>query len=383
MNWPQFLPFGPRKLLFVGLLLKYPAFSDFYVYMKRVLLHSAFWLVYLLQDTVLEIYWVGPALKNVPENAQYWMALKAAIAVLIPKLLFSYFIIYVVIPAILNESKRLVPIILQVMAAIIATLVIYRLAFVYYINPVVYEGMMKPHGFFNPLSVLLAVMDIGFVSGVAIALKLLRIQLTTREREKNLVKEKLEADLKFLRHQTNPHFLFNTLNNIYALARKKSEHTAEVVMRLSKLMRFILYESKNDLISMADELKILDDYLELEKIRYQRLTIQCQKDIDDSTQKIAPLLLLPFLENAFKHGAGESRFDSFIHIGVKLHKGQLNFTIENTKENSTEEIRDNIGLRNVRRQLELMYKDYDLQLQNKPHIFSVQLSINLNSYAKV
>jgi sensor histidine kinase YesM len=351
--------------------------------MKRVLLHSTFWLVYLLQDTVLEIYWVGPALKNVPDDAQFGMALKAAIAVLIPKLLFSYFIIYAVIPAILNESRRLAQGMLQVTAAIIITLVIYRLAFVYYINPVVYEGMLKSHGFFNPLSMLLAVMDIGFVSGVAIALKLLRIQLTAREREKNLVKEKLEAELKFLRHQTNPHFLFNTLNNIYALARKKSEHTAEVVMRLSKLLRFILYESKNDLITMADELKILDDYLELEKIRYQRLTIQCQKDIDDNTQKIAPLLLLPFVENAFKHGAGESRFDSFIHIGVKLYKGQLNFTIENTKENGTQEIKDNIGLRNVRRQLELMYKDYDLQLQNKPHIFSVHLSINLNSYAKV
>lgn len=352
--------------------------------MKRVLLHSVFWLVYLLQDTVLEIFWVGPALKNVPEDVQFWMALKAAVAVLIPKLLFSYFIIYVVIREILHESKRQVWIILQAIAAMAVTLVIYRMVFVYYVNPVVYAGMLKSYGLFSVLSILLAVMDIGFVSGVAIAMKLLRIQLSAREREKNLVKEKLEAELKFLRHQTNPHFLFNTLNNIYALARKQSDRTAEVVMRLSKLLRFILYESKNDLITMADELKILDDYLELEKMRYERLTIHFQKDIDDSLQKIAPLLLLPFLENAFKHGASESRFDSFIHISIKLQRGVLTFNIENTKESdTTQEIRDNIGLRNVRRQLELMYKDYDLQLQNQPHIFSVHLSINLNSYAKV
>jgi LytS/YehU family sensor histidine kinase len=227
-------------------------------------------------------------------------------------------------------------------------------------------------------------MDIGFVSGVAIILKLLQIQLAAREREKNLIKEKLEAELKFLRHQTNPHFLFNTLNNIYALARKRSEHTAEVVMRLSKLLRFILYGSKSNLITIADELKVLDDYIELEKMRYDRLTIHFDREIDESTQQIAPLLLLPFVENAFKHGASESRFDSFIRMQVQLQKGVLIFNIENTKEtNTTEEIRDNIGLRNVRRQLELMYKEYDLQLKNEPTIFSVRLFINLTSYAQV
>jgi len=352
--------------------------------MKRVLLHSAFWLVYLLQDTVLELVWVAPALKNIPENVQFWMAVKAAIAALLPKLLITYFILYVAIKKIIHGQPKLFWIILQVIAASIITIILYRITFVYYINPVIFKGVLKNRPLFDLLGVLLAVMDIGFVTGVAIAMKLLRIQLTTREREKNLVKEKLEAELKFLRHQTNPHFLFNTLNNIYALARKRSEHTAEVVMRLSKLLRFILYESKSDLITIADELKILDDYIELEKMRYDRLTIHFQRDIDDSLNKIAPLLLLPFVENAFKHGASESRFDSFIRIQVQLQQGRLTFNIENTKENhTTEEIRDNIGLCNVRRQLELMYRDYDLQLQNEPHIFSVRLYINLTSYAQV
>lgn len=352
--------------------------------MKRVLLHSAFWIVYLLQDAVLEFFWVGPALKNIPDNVQFGMALHAAIAAVLPKLLLTYFILYVAIKEFLKENQRLVWITIRVVVAVIITLIFYRIIFVYYINPVIYTGMLKSRSVFHLLGVLLAVMDIGFVTGVAITLKLLRIQLAAREREKNLIKEKLEAELKFLRHQTNPHFLFNTLNNIYALARKKSEHTAEVVMRLSKLLRFMLYESKSDLITVADELKILDDYLELEKMRYQRLTIQFQKDIDNSTQRMAPLLLLPFVENAFKHGAGESRFDSYIHMRVTLQQGVLTFNIENTKENDTApEIKDNIGFRNVRRQLELMYSQYDLQLKNEPNIFSVHLSINLNSYAKV
>ena len=352
--------------------------------MKRVLLHSILWLVYLLQDTVLEVEWVGPALKNIPDNVQFWMALKAAIAAWLPKLLFTYFVLYVAIKQILAGRIKLHWIILQVIVAAIITIVLYRMVFVYYITPVIYSNMLTNRPLFHVLGILLAVMDIGFVSGVAITLKLLRIQLKTREREKNLVKEKLEAELKFLRHQTNPHFLFNTLNNIYALARKRSEHTAEVVLRLSKLLRFILYESKSNSITMADELKVLDDYIELEKMRYERLTIHFQRDIDDSKQKIAPLLLLPFVENAFKHGASESRFDSFISIQVKLQQGRLTFTIENTKESNTiEEIRDNIGLCNVRRQLELMYKEYDLQLTNEPHIFSVRLYINLTSYAQV
>jgi two-component system LytT family sensor kinase len=352
--------------------------------MKRVLLHSTFWLVYLLQDTVLELVWMEPALKNVPDDVQFQLAFKAAIAALVPKLLLTYFVLYVSVRQILKGNVKLIWTILQVSAAIIITIILYRLVFVYYINPVIYNGVLTKRPLFHLLGTLLAIMDIGFVSGVAITLKLLRIQLSAREREKNLIKEKLEAELKFLRHQTNPHFLFNTLNNIYALARKRSELTAEVVLRLSKLLRFMLYESKTDLITVADELKILDDYIELEKMRYDRLTIHFQRDIDESTQKIAPLLLLPFVENAFKHGASESRFDSFIRIQVKLQLGRLTFTIENTKENHiSEEIRDNIGLCNVRRQLELMYREYDLQLQNEPHIFSVRLYINLTSYAQV
>lgn len=352
--------------------------------MKRWLLHCAFWLVYLLQDTVLEFVWVGPVLKNIPENVQLWMAFKAAIAAVIPKLLFTYFALYIAIKQIINGRVKLHWIILQVVIAAIITILLYRVVFVYYINPVVYMGVLKERPVLHVLGVLLAVMDIGFVSGIAIALKLLRIQLSAREREKNLIREKLEAELKFLRHQINPHFLFNTLNNIYALARKRSEHTAEVVMRLSKLLRFILYGSKNDLITIADELRVLDDYIVLEKIRYDRLTIQFQRDIDEPSNKIAPLLLLPFVENAFKHGASESRFDSFIRIQVQLQKGRLTFSIENTRENNTaEEIRDNIGLQNIRRQLELMYGEYDLQLKNGPHNFSVRLYINLNSYAQV
>ncbi len=378
---PLALSFRPQPL---ALSLELSALSCNLGSMKRLLMHGAFWLVYLLQDTVLQLVWVAPALKNIPEYVQVRMAFEAAIAALMPKLLFTYFILYVAVPKIVQGTVKLAAIICQVAIAFLVTVVLYRLIFAYYINPIIYSGVLKTRSLFHVLNLLLAVMDIGFVSGVAITLKLLRIQLAAREREKNLVREKLEAELKFLRHQTNPHFLFNTLNNIYALARKRSAATAEVVMRLSKLLRFMLYESKRNLITIADELKILDDYIALEKMRYERLTIHFQRDIDDETRKIAPLLLLPFVENAFKHGASESRFDSFIRMQVQLQQGRLTFSVENTKENDfTGNITENIGLHNVRRQLELMYPDHDLQLQNEATTFSVRLSINLTSYAQV
>jgi LytS/YehU family sensor histidine kinase len=216
-------------------------------------------------------------------------------------------------------------------------------------------------------------------------IKQIRIQLNAKETKKNLIREKLEAELKFLRNQTNPHFLFNTLNNIYALARKKSDQTPEVVMKLSKILRFMLYETKKSYINIGDEIKMLDDYIELEKIRYNgRLIIHFLKEVDNDSQPISPLLLLPFVENAFKHGASESRFESSIFIELKLQDSMLWFNIENTKESvENDDVTENIGLSNVKRQLELMYNDYHILVKNKTAFFKVDLRINLNSHAKI
>jgi two-component system, LytTR family, sensor kinase len=156
-------------------------------------------------------------------------------------------------------------------------------------------------------------------------------------------------------------------------------------MKLSKLLRFMLYETKKSSIKIGDEIKMLDDYIELEKIRYNgRLTIDFLREIDDETEQIAPLLLLPFVENAFKHGASESRFESFILIDMKLNNGLLLFNIENTKETcDNQPVTENIGLSNVRRQLELMYKEYDMQVKSGESDFKVYLTINLKSHAKI
>ena len=353
--------------------------------MNRLLLHILFWVVYLLQDALLEFLWVGPALPNLPENVRFFMALQAAVAVAIPKMLFTYYLLFIVVNRILKDNSRVWLEATKAILVLAAFIILYRAIFQYVVYNGVFQEILPQRSMLAGSAVLLGLMDFGFVSGTAVTLHLLRSQLAGKEREKNLVKEKLETELKFLRNQTNPHFLFNTLNNIYVLARKKSDLTAEIVMKLSKLLRFMLYETSKPFIPICDEIRMLDDYLELEKIRYnERLTITFEKDIDNGAYPVAPLLLLPFVENAFKHGVSESRLNAFIYIDLKLQEGRLAFLIENTKENGDNHpITDNIGLGNVRRQLELMYKDYRLDVQDQDGRFKVYLTINLDSHAKI
>jgi two-component system LytT family sensor kinase len=353
--------------------------------LKRLYLHIGFWLVYLALDTAVIYLWMGPGLSKLTVGKQLMLSFVNNSISLIPKIFFTYFLLYSSMPRLLNNKTERKKAIFQLIPVLIATLLFYDALAVFFIFPFFYKGLLSPIPHFSLIGVLNSFMEIGFVSSAAAVLKQVRLQLANKEREKNLIKEKLETELKYLRNQTNPHFLFNTLNNIYALARKKSDETAEVVMKLSKLLRFMLYESKNMQIKIGDEIKMLDDFIELEKIRYnERLTISFLREIDNENEQIAPLLLIPFVENAFKHGASESRFESFIHLDMKLQNGKLDFYIENTKEQNGEKKSDeNIGLANVKRQLELLYKEHEVFIENEAAIFKVSLKINLNSYANI
>lgn len=352
--------------------------------MKRLVIHLLFWFVYLIQDTFLHFTWMGSALKNIPENEQFWMALLTALAVLPPKLLIVYYFINRGLKKILNEEKNWMPQIAEMGFILVVSIALFRMTFHFFVNPHIYN-LQVTVPLFNARNVLISVLEIGYIAGIAITLKLLRQQISSKVTEKNLVKEKLQAELRFLKNQTNPHFLFNTLNNIYVLARKKSDKTPEVVMKLSELLSFMLYESGKETIAIADEIKILEDYIDLEKIRYnEKLCVKLQKDIDDGSQPITPLILIPLIENAFKHGVSESRFKSFIHIAIKLEKGYLTFDIENSVENGkTKESDNRIGLGNIKRQLELMYKEHEVKVDDNGKSFSVHMLINLNSYGKI
>ena len=352
---------------------------------KRVLLHVAFWLVYMAEDVTLIYLWDKDRLARFSTGHQLVLHVCNSLTSLIPKLLFIYYVLYYNLPGLLNKKAERKKYIALLLLALVATTFLYRAIGVYFQGPVIYSGLIEFTPYFSGRWFFQFLMDIGCASGAAIMIKQIRLQLASKEKEANLIRDKLETELKFLRNQTNPHFLFNTLNNIYALARKKSDETADVVMKLSKILRFMLYETKHEQIRISDEIKILDDYIELEKLRYNnRLTLSFIREIDNENEPIAPLLLLPFVENAFKHGASESRFESFINLEMTLQGGILEFNIENTKEHNGKKINDeNIGLTNVRRQLELLYKEHQVSIICEDAVFKVFLTVNLRKYANL
>lgn len=195
--------------------------------------------------------------------------------------------------------------------------------------------------------------------------------------------EKQEAELNYLKSQTNPHFLFNTLNNIYALARDKSDLAPESILRLSKILRFMLYETSESFISVGQELEIISDYIALEKLRYdESLRIDFAYEVEEEKQSLPPLLLIPLVENAFKHGASETSNESFVAIHLLVKEQQLVFTVKNAVENGQEGqiVKENIGLSNLRRQLELLYTDCDLAVTQTNGVFTAVLRINLRSH---
>src|SRR5258707_12502413 len=151
-----------------------------------------------------------------------------------------------------------------------------------------------------------------------------------------LLIEKQAAELNYLKSQTNPHFLFNTLNNIYSLARDKSDLAPESILRLSKMLRYMLYETGGKYIAIEQELKIISDYIALEKLRYDdSLRINFNHDIEDMKQALPPLLLIPLLENAFKHGVSETRNQPFVDIHLSVTQRQLKLILKNFAESYT------------------------------------------------
>lgn len=203
------------------------------------------------------------------------------------------------------------------------------------------------------------IFDCVLATGVALSARLYFRQQDMLRREATLREEKTAAELQALRSQLHPHFLFNTINNLYALARMKSDRTAPVALQLAQLLRFVLYETRKPVIPLDQEVRILRDYIALEQLRYddERLSVQTTFDLDDPEQPIAPLLLLPLVENAFKHGAGEHRAEAWVRVSVILKAQQLEVMVLNSIDLNKVPApnTEGIGLQNLRRQLELLY----------------------------
>lgn len=231
------------------------------------------------------------------------------------------------------------------------------------------------------LDVVMLFFNLFFIVCLAIAIKFYKRWNEKEHREQVIQKEKVEAELQMLKTQINPHFLFNTLNSIYVLAMKKSEQTANMVMKLSDILDYILYKINTPKISIANEIQIIQNYIELEKVRFtDRVTILLNTNLQSQNLQIPPMLIIPFIENAFKHGVAKSMEKSWIHIGIDETDTLLHVKVTNSKsKNVTIRKSGGIGLVNVKKRLELLYnEDYQLTISDKNNSYEVILSIPVN-----
>jgi two-component system LytT family sensor kinase len=220
---------------------------------------------------------------------------------------------------------------------------------------------------------------------VTCLLKLSKSWFAISELQRRLLeteKEKVQIELKALKAQVNPHFFFNTLNGIYSMSLARDERLPATVLQLSQLMRYFLYESTADLVPLEKEWQMFQDYIALQKIRSaSNLNLQQEVEGEIREQMIAPLLLVTFLENAFKHGAPASKETSYIRIHMKVQQNDFYFTIENTKgqvDDVEQGIWKGMGLENVRRRLSLLYPGkHTLDIRESNNEFVVNLHLQL------
>ena len=237
----------------------------------------------------------------------------------------------------------------------------------------------------------LQVMTLNFIVFFAIAVKQIKRAFFMQQEKNEIEKAQLntelklkEAELKLLKAQIHPHFLFNTLNNLYGLALEKSDDAPDLVLRLSDILDYILYRCDEKSVLLSDEITNLKNYMEIEKIRYsEKLKMEVDFPSDTGTLKIAPLIILPFIENAFKHGV--SNFPGVASLKAKMNiiNTTLIFQITNSK-NRIQENKDKyskgIGLKNARKRLDLIYpKKYILKIEEKEKTYSVNLTLELDN----
>lgn len=199
-------------------------------------------------------------------------------------------------------------------------------------------------------------------------------------KKKEVENERLTAELNFLKAQINPHFLFNTLNNLYYLAYSKSENTTEVIAKLSQMMRYMIYESNHAHVLLTREIEYMENYVSLERLRLNN-QIPIRFDIEGNVEsaKIAPLILITFLENAFKHGVSNNNPKAWVSLSLKVKDKECIYTVQNSKSVPSENgEKSGIGLQNVKRRLELSYPgQYEMNVIDTESEYSVQLKLTL------
>lgn len=338
-----------------------------WLYQNRVLQHILFWVAHLVFYATLY--------GSFEEN--YGQTFLEEFIYLPVKIIFTYFMMYYLLPRYLLGGKYAAFFILLLISSFAAGIVQRYLAF-NFDYPIYYPEALKDRFFYLPkiVKMFVAIYPAAFT---AVAIKLLKYWYANQHAQQVLTQEKLQAELNFLKTQIHPHFLFNTLNNLYALTLKKSDLAPEMVLKLSELINYMLYECKGDEVLLSKEVKFLRNYVDIEKMRYgDKLEVDIRVTGETDTHTIAPLIILPFVENCFKHGASEELEHSWVKVAIERDNERLVIKVENNKVSGNGHAKsEGIGIHNVKRRLDLLYPGrYDLKIINGEETFLVILSIN-------
>ena len=278
----------------------------------------------------------------------------------------------ILIPRLINKKKYLkfVLILIPVFASL------------YFINWLSVKLLLPQFPFSFQASVIFYLLPCVFFLSCSTAIAMFRNKLQSDKLEQQKENENLKTELSFLRSQVSPHFMFNVLNNMVVLARKKSEQLEPSLFKLSSLLRYMLYETDEDKVLLDKEIEYLESYIDLQLQRFgSRVTVNKNFNVPDKGLLIEPMLLIPFVENAFKHGTGLKQKGE-INIDLKAYNKSLEFTVSNLYDSTMQQLKDKtsgIGLQNVRRRLDLLYKEgYTLSLDDKNGYYSVVLKLKLH-----
>jgi len=329
------------------------------------------------------LFWISYFLLNVVRwgsyYQDYWYSFKSNIVTVTLGMLLSYFHVYFLLPKLLFRKKIISYILFFLIGLVVFYIIRTELIFIF-INDNVWPESQTPQSAyaFNHILVvfLIGIYDVGLTTTIKLTID----WIFDRKRIENLQANQLKTELQFLKAQIQPHFFFNTLNNLYALTLERSKQAPEVVLKLSEIMEYILYDAKEPRIRLLNEINYIQNYIDLEKLRFgDKVSVQINMQGDIETQSIPPLLFLPFIENCFKHGAVENnKLNVLIEFEV-THNNVLRFYVMNNYNSFPQNKKNHgIGNQNVLRRLELLYKDkFTLDIKTEKQRYIVELLIQL------
>ncbi|WP_313988936.1 sensor histidine kinase [Xanthocytophaga flavus] len=358
-------------------------FSDYLIAYRskyRIKAHILFWLAVVLLSVTTNYFG--------DKNYSIIQALVYAITLLISQLLSAYFLAYFIFPRFWDQRKYFSSILLWLLGVYLLS-VFSRILVVYGAEPIIFRLTGDvPVDETEPIAVIFTdlykLFKVYFyftlsIPFVFLAFKFFKAQHELYEKNLVLENQKIISELELLKAQLNPHFLFNTLNNIYSLSLYNSPQTSDAIGRLSGILDYLLFQSKRRFVPVSHEWKIVVDYCELERLRYdQDLKLEMTCEVETDTD-IIPLILVSLVENAFKHGAGSETDSPWIKISLKSTTECIGFEVTNTYVEHVAPIekQQGLGLQNIQRQLSLTYGGKQtLNFNRENGIFSVALKIN-------